>query len=245
LNLENVDAVVLCGGLGKRLRSVTGDNPKVMAAVEGRPFLDVLMEYLARQGFKRVILCTGYQADQIEAYYRQNTHGLRFEFSREEEPLGTGGAVRNARCLIQSSPFVVLNGDSFCAVNYRALGEFHQSRKALASVVVSKAEDHRDYGGIVLDETGRIVRFLEKNNPVLSGGKKTADEVSCVNAGIYCFNDEIFSFMPKARTFSLEYDFFPGLVRHLFFGFLVEEAFLDIGTPERYQQALAKMKRPV
>lgn len=245
MNLKNRDVVVLCGGLGKRLRSVTGHNPKVMAAVDGRPFLDVLLEYLARQGFQRVILCTGYKADQIEEYYRQNTQGLCLEFSREEEPLGTGGAVRNARCLIQGSPFFVLNGDSFCAVNYRALGEFHQSRKALASLVVSKVNDQRDYGGIVLDETRRIVRFVEKNTAAPSGGTEAGEEIYGVNAGVYCFNDEIFSFMPEARAFSLEYDFFPGLVRRNFFGFMVDDVFLDIGTPERYRQALAKMKRQV
>src|SRR3989338_4194162 len=88
--LSKTDAVILCGGQGKRLQSIVSATSKVMADVSGRPFLDIVIAHLKKQGIRRVILCTGYKADQIEDYYRKNSQGLTLEFSRESDPLGTG-----------------------------------------------------------------------------------------------------------------------------------------------------------
>lgn len=234
--LSKTDAVILCGGQGKRLQPVVSSTSKVMADVGGRPFLDILVGHLKKQGIRRVILCTGYKADQVEGYYRENPQGLAFEFSRESDPAGTGGALKNARYFIESDPFLVFNGDSFCAVDLNAFLDFHQSKLARASVVVSQARDTSSFGKIFLDEDAKITGFREKE----TGGDQG------VNAGVYCCNEDIFSFMPDPKRFSIEYDLFPALVDKGFYGFAVDAEFYDIGTPERYaaaRQALERIKK--
>lgn len=227
-DINKLDAVILCGGLGKRLRSVVADAPKVLVKVNDRPFLDILIGHLKRQGISHIVFCTGYKADQIERYYRDNAQGLSFEFSREDRPLGTGGALKNARHFIRSNPFFVFNGDSFCGIDLNAFLDFHKSKLARASIAISQEAQGSDFGGIALDDSARVTGFREKE-------KGTAPRY--VNAGIYCFNEDIFSFMPADEAFSLEYDFFPGLSGEGFYGFCVSQEFYDIGTPARYDKA--------
>lgn len=228
MKLNNVDVVIFCGGFGKRLRPRVGNLQKVMAEVNGRPFLDFLIENLKQQGIERIILCTGHNADMVEDYYRKNNSGLIFEFSSEDEPLGTGGALKNAGLLVKSSSFFCLNGDSFCNVSFSELLNFHNERQATSSLVVVKAKENSDFGGIVLDETGRIACFKEK---------EPSSQCMYVNAGVYCFNKKIFSLMPDKKQFSLEYDFFPSLIGNKFYGFVTKQDFFDIGTPESYEKA--------
>jgi len=102
MKTSDCDCVILCGGLGERLRGIIGEAPKVMAQINGRPFLDFILDYLKDQQVQRVILCTGYKADVIENYYRRRDCGLTVDFSRENEPLGTGGALRHAADHVQS-----------------------------------------------------------------------------------------------------------------------------------------------
>lgn len=226
--LENIDVLILCGGLGKRLRSEVGETQKVMASVNDRPFLDLLLQYLANQGFCRVVLLTGYQGEIVEQYYQRNPWNLTIKFSQEKEPLGTGGAIKNAKAFVRSSPFFALNGDCFCAMNYNRFLEFHLKKKALATLSVSKIRNKKDFGSIVLNAKNEIQGFLEK----------TSQNVSpVVNTGIYCFEKEIFQWMPKKKRFSIETEFFPTLVGKRFFGFSSRAPFLDIGTPERYKIA--------
>lgn len=235
MSLTSTDVVILCGGLGTRLRERVGETQKTMAQVDGRPFLDIILKYLAHHDFRRVILCTGYQAAAVEARYGRRAFGLQVALSREEEPLGTGGAVRHARELIVSDPFFVLNGDSFCALDYPEFGAFHKARGAQVTIGVSRVREASDYGSIALDKDRRITRFHEKALPAGSGG-------GYVNAGIYCFNREVFAWMP-GEAFSLERDFFPQILEKNVFGFDVGEPFVDIGTPERFEEAQETLRR--
>jgi len=228
MRMVDCDVVILCGGLGTRLQSVIGDVPKVMAQIDGHPFLDLIMEHLKKQDFTRVVLCTGYKADLVENYYREHDFGLTIDFSRENEPLGTGGALKNARAIIFSDPFFVFNGDSFLPADLRAFLGFHKEKNALASILVSEASKTKDYGSLKIDESDQIIDFREKI-------EKTTDPL--VNAGIYCFDQKVFSFMPSDEKFSLETDFFPELAGNKFYGYRTDQEFIDIGTPERYQQA--------
>ena len=224
------DVVILCGGQGKRLRSEIGRSQKVMAKVGKRPFLDISIKYLSRFGFTRIILCTGYQAQDVQDHYRKEKSRIKFLFSRESKPLGTGGALNHARKFVKSSSFFVLNGDSFCPVDYARFFGFHLRNKALASLAVSRVKGAKDYGTILLDQQKRIKGFREK-----------ADAAAAyVNAGVYCFDRSVFSFMPKAKKFSLETDLFPTLVNKRFYGFKINKKFFDIGTPERYKKAKKK-----
>ncbi|MBF0384367.1 MAG: nucleotidyltransferase family protein [Candidatus Omnitrophica bacterium] len=232
--LKNIDVVILCGGLGKRLRPMTGEAQKTMAMVAGHHFLDILLGYLSKQGFKRVILCTGFFAQEVEEYYKKNDFGLKLEFSREPEPLGTGGAFKNAEGMINSGTFFGLNGDCFCPVDYSAVYEFHKEHNGVTTLVVAQVADSRDFGSIILDKDGAISDFLEKD---------ASRGISYINAGIYCFEKKIFDFMPKLKKFSIETDVFPSIIKKGFYGFLTGAEFIDIGTPERFSKAQEIFKK--
>ena len=149
---KNIDVVILCGGLGTRLREEIGESQKAMALVDDRPFLDIILDHLKKQGFQRVILCTGYQSSHVEDHYRNQDVGLSIEFSNEAEPLGTGGALKQVQQMIQSDIFFVLNGDSFCPIDYQALLSFYLLKEALASIAVNTVSEASDFGTIGFDD---------------------------------------------------------------------------------------------
>ena len=233
MNVHERDGVILCGGLGKRLRGVVGDTPKVMAQVDGRPFLDFLLKYLIAQNIQRVILCTGYKADIVEDYYRGRDFGLSIEFSREQQPLGTGGALKNAAAIVSSDPFFVFNGDSFLPVPLQPFLNFHIQKNAEASLVVSRVDEGRDFGSLNVNGDFQIVEFQEKRNH---------SSKVLVNTGIYCFSRCLFEQMPDEKIFSLENDLFPRLLGKKFYAYYTEQEFMDIGTPQRYESARRKLR---
>lgn len=228
----NTDAVILCGGLGTRLRSVTGETPKALVDLHGHPFLDILLEYLKGQGISRVILCVGYGAEAIKDYYHQHPMGLEILFSREKDPLGTGGALKLAHPLVKSDDFFILNGDSFCNVNLAHVLEFHRQRHALATQILVRTYGSREVGTVILDEEHRILQFKEKSGEVLP-----ENIPAYMNTGICCFHRNIFDFMPPERKFSMEYDVYPKIIDEPFYGLVVDAAFWDVGTPDRLDQA--------
>lgn len=226
---KNLDVVILCGGLGKRLRAVLGNRPKPMAEIGGRPFLDILIDYAVNFGFKRFILCIGYMSEVIKIYYK-NRKGLSAQvfFSEEKRPLGTAGAIKNAEALIRSSPFLVMNGDSICKLNLSDFLNFHRNKKALFSMALVKSKGADDCGRVNIDGLQRILSFDEKI--------KTKQN-DLINAGIYLLENRIFSMIPSNKKFSLEYDVFPKIVKREFYGYITEEKLTDIGTPARYEEA--------
>jgi len=235
MNLTKIDIAVLCGGLGTRLRSTIGERQKTMAEVDGRPFLDIQLEYFSAQGFRRVILLTGYQAEDIAARYAKGMFGMEILCSHEREPLGTGGAIKNARALILSDPFVALNGDCFCELNYADLIEAHAARRADMTLTVVRVDEAKDFGSIFINPDGRIREFREKAHGVAAS--------PFISAGIYCLNQEVFSWMPAAQKFMVEKDLFPTNVHRRIYSFETTGKFLDIGTPDRFQQAQELVKK--
>ncbi len=227
MNIEDLDVVILCGGLGTRLRPSIGEAQKVMADVNGKPFLDFHIEHLKGQGVERIILCTGYKSEEVENYYRSRDNDIAIDFAREFEPLGTGGAIKNAEPLIESDPFVVLNGDSFCAFDLNALLKEYFKEERLASIVVGCKKDVSDYGTVEVNGDGLVTAFKEKTQTKQEG---------FVNAGVYCFSGEIFLSFPEGDKFSLERDVFPQLTQAKNISSVVmEEEFFDIGTPKKYK----------
>jgi len=232
--LDN-SAVILCGGLGNRLRSIISDKPKVLAKVGNDVFLDIVIKNILQYGFDDIILCTGYLKEKIrnhlDSYSDNYNYECRITFSEEKELLDTGGALKNAKSLIMSDNFLVVNGDSICKTNLKEFLDFHINKKALTSIVLSSStldRSNADYGSVVLDNLQRIMSFNEKlkNNEQL------------INAGIYIMNKEIFSHMPNKKKFSLEYDLFPEIIRkNNCYGFITDSEITDIGTPERFKRA--------
>lgn len=225
---KHIDVVILCGGLGKRLPQVTKDMPKSMAKIKNKPFLDFLIKQVLSYGFRRFILCTGYKSDLIEDYYRNKNNEIEMVFSREEQPLGTGGAIKNAQKNIKSDIFLVMNGDSFCNIDLRKFLHFHVEKKALASIALTSSRKINDVGLVRINDKQGIINFSEKSNKQNNG---------YVNAGIYFFNKQIFNYPLNKYKFSLEYDLFPNLISKGIYGFVVNSELVDIGTPERYEKA--------
>ena len=222
----DADFLILCGGLGTRLRAVT-DAPKVMAEIQGEPFLDFLLKYLIKQGATRVILCAGYKAEEIVAYYQAKFSQIDIGFAVEKELLGTGGALKNGLPLVKSKYVFGLNGDCFTPVDYAKLLAFHQQKKAAATLVGVRIEGNKDFGTLVMNDQDEIEAFKEKFQ---------TQDVQYINAGIYCFDKTVFDRMPTGK-FSIEYDFFPKMIGKGFFGYKVDAPFIDIGTPERFAWA--------
>jgi NDP-sugar pyrophosphorylase family protein len=226
---QETDVVILCGGLGTRLRSVVSDRPKPMADVNGRPFLDRLMTYVADYGFRRCILCIGHMGDRIKRYYgERSVHPLTILFSEESEPLGTAGAVKHAEPFIRSDHFLLMNGDSWCPVDLRDLLEFHTGKEALASLTLVRVEEADNYGTVTLREDSRVIGFEEKRDGAGGG---------LVNGGIYLLRKEFLGFIPSERKLSLECDIFPRILTERVYGYVTNERLIDIGVPERYGMA--------
>lgn len=226
------DVIVLCGGLGMRLREVVSDRPKVLAEVGGQPFLSLLLDEVRAQGFPRIILCVGYGGHLVRKQFRTVVPPLIF--SEETEPLGTGGAVKKALPLVRSEDFLVLNGDTFCPLPLPRFLAFHRARRATISLALSRST-RSDGGVVVLDAEGRVTDFKEKAG-------SAAD--SFLNAGVYIARKEVAAFFPPASAFSLEHDVFPSVARSFScFGFVTDREALDIGTPERYHEAVRRFNK--
>lgn len=229
--LDAIDALILCGGVGSRLRPVVSDRPKSLAPIGGRPFLDILVEDLLQYGIRRIIFGVGHMKEQIIDRY-QDRDDAEYLFSQENVPLGTGGAVQIALPVIHSDPFLVMNGDSVCQVDFDKFRSFHMARASNASFVLTKADERYDGGVVCIGETQRIHSFLEKT--------RIKDQRRCfISAGIYLLQRQIFERQYIEPPFSLEYDVFPEMIStKLCFGFVVESELVDIGTPERYSRAI-------
>lgn len=230
---EDLRAFVLCGGLGTRLRPVLSDRPKSMALMAGVPFLQLLLEQVHSQGVDQVILGTGYMAEQIEDFFGNGEDlDLRIRYSREPEPLGTGGALKLAEPLL-SDPMVVLNGDSYVEWNLAsALQIFRKEATSLVMVLQTVADVSR-YGSVTVASDGRVTDFVEKG---------TRSGAGLINAGVYLLRKEIVGALPAGKAISLERDVFPGLLSGKVYGLISEGIFIDIGIPadlERAQTLLA------
>jgi NDP-sugar pyrophosphorylase family protein len=223
----NTDVVLLCGGLGTRLQSIVNDRPKPMAMVNKRPFLEILIDQFQDQGFKRFILCTGHLSMVVRAYFKDR-RDLDIIISEEPAALGTAGAVKNAASYIQSDPFIVTNGDSYCEVDLKGFLEFHLQKSANMSMVVASTDNACDYGTVKLGSDQQILSFTEKHKTIQQG---------LISAGIYIFNRNILGQIPDKIKCSLENDIFPDLAGNRSYGFKVTAEVLDIGTPERFARA--------
>ncbi|OGY66056.1 MAG: hypothetical protein A3A04_00625 [Candidatus Harrisonbacteria bacterium RIFCSPLOWO2_01_FULL_40_28] len=228
---KNTDVVILCGGKGTRLGALTEKIPKILIPIKGKPFLEVLLERLSAEGYKRFVLCVGHLGKEIANYVKNKRHKGRHDIdiliSSEEEAMGTGGAVKNAESLIQSDPFIVMNGDMIFDMKLCALEDFHISLKSSLSIVITHDPERKDSGNVLVDQNNKIISFAERNSK----------EGGFMSAGIYVMNKSLLKNMDHV-PFSLEYDFFPVVIKRVAcFGFMKPGLFIDIGTPDRYRKA--------
>jgi histidinol-phosphate phosphatase family protein len=225
---DSLTAVVLAGGFGTRLRAVVSDCPKVLAEVNGRPFLAYLLDQLVRAGVDTAVLCTGYKAEQIEAAFGDVYRGMRLRYSRETEPLGTAGAIRLALPLIESEEMLVLNGDSYCAADFAEHVRLHRAGDHHGSLLLTPVPDASRFGQVLTRDDGRVTDFLEKDPTARAGW---------INAGVYVFQRHLLREIPLGRAVSLEREMLPNWIPRGLGTLRSDTKFLDIGTPESYREA--------
>jgi mannose-1-phosphate guanylyltransferase len=226
----SLSAVILVGGLGTRLRPLTDRTRKDMLPLVDRPQLAYTFEHLRRFGVRRAIVSCGYLPTQIQEHFGDRYGELELDYRIEEEPLGTGGAIRFAAEGVDE-PFFALNGDSLRETDLDALLAFHRERRARATILLTPVEDPSRYGLVRLDGDGRVQSFLEKPRP-------EEIDTNLINAGMYVLEPDVLELIPPGRPVSIEREIFPKLVEEgAVHGVALPGYWLDIGTPDAYLQA--------
>jgi NDP-sugar pyrophosphorylase family protein len=220
-------AAILVGGLGTRIRSLYPDIPKALVPIHSKPFLQWQIELLMSQGWRSFVLCVGYAAEKIEQYFGDGTRwGAAIEYSTEPAPLGTGGAIKHAASFLRETA-LVLNGDTYLDMDYRALVAHHRqvacSGQVLGTLALTAVDDTSRYGQVRLGDDNRILSFEEK---------APSAATQLVSAGVYVLEPALIDLIPGGGPVSLEQDVLPALAaRGQLCGLRVPGRFIDMGTP--------------
>ncbi|MCI8948451.1 MAG: NTP transferase domain-containing protein [Lachnospiraceae bacterium] len=221
-----MQAIILAGGLGTRLRSVVADRPKPMALIEGKPFMEYVVQGLAAKGIRELIFAVGYKGSMVEEYFKDGKEfGISASYAYEEELLGTAGAIKNAGKYITDPWFYVLNGDTFYQLDYKRLLDLKMKRELDFALVLRRVEDVSRYGRAVL-QGDMLSEFNEKTTEPVPG---------TINGGVYLINRKLLDEIPEGKV-SLENDMIPRWMEEgrRLGGFVNEGYFIDIGIPEDY-----------
>lgn len=227
-----MEAIILAGGLGTRLRSVVPEVPKPLAPINGRPFLEYLLDYWIGQGITRFILAVGYRHDLIRQHFGGSYRNTPIVYSIEERPLGTGGGLLLAvRELEKHGPVLVLNGDTYFVVALNAMLAFHGAQNAVITMALFEATDAGRYHCVELDKEHRVTHFVENST----------SQNYVANGGVYIFDDmyKMKNCWPSDSPLSLERDILPAEIKNktAVFGFRPGAGFIDIGIPQDYARA--------
>ena len=222
------EAIILAGGLGTRLRSVVSAQPKCMAVVAGKPFLHYVINYLQQQGIERFIFSLGYKHEMIETYVSDQYSMLDVQYSIEEEPLGTGGAIKLACKKTTRNNVLVLNGDTLFSIDLAKLSTFHELKKASCTLSLKAMADFDRYGAVTLREDNRIDSFKEKQ----------FYKSGLINGGIYALDKAQFTVTNLPDKFSFEKEYLEKFyAEQNMYGIEQDAYFIDIGIPEDYERA--------
>lgn len=224
-------ALILIGGLGTRLRPFTCNTPKPLLPIVNKPFLQYQIELLKRYGIKEIVFCLAYMPHTFEDHFGNGSRfGVKIHYVHEKEPMGTGGAVNNARQYIDR-PVLVFNGDVMMNLDIEGMRKYHERNRSKLTIALTRVKDPTIYGLVETAKNGRIERFLEK---------PTWDEVTCntINAGAYIFDPSVISLIPQGVNYSLERGLFPGLLtkKEKIYGYVSCNYWIDIGTIGKYLQ---------
>lgn len=228
-------AVIMAGGMGSRLKAITGDRPKPMVPLLGRPLMEHILELLRSQGFDQVCAAVRYRAGDIMAHFGDGSRfGVEMQYRVEEEPLGTAGAVKNCRNFYGGEDFLVISGDAACDFRLSRLMEEHKRRGAAVTLALCRHSEPLSYGLAVTDGEGRIRSFVEKPD----WSRVVTD---LVNTGIYVISPRIMELVPEGREFDFAKDLFPLLLSRgeLLLGLPMEGYWCDVGSPLSYYRCCA------
>lgn len=228
-------ALVLAGGFGTRLRPLSCTRPKMLFPVANQPLIDWTLSNLSKGEVDTIVLAVYYMAENLVRYLGPTKYDMGILYSREQRPLGTGGAVKKAADMLDDEPFMVLNGDILTDFDYRRLIEYHHEKGGQATIALTQVPDPSRYGSAELDWEGRILRFVEKPEP----GRAPSN---LINAGIYVLDPEVLSYIPEGQPCSLEREVFPVLAKEKkLYGFEAHGFWMDIGEPKDYLSANAML----
>jgi D-glycero-alpha-D-manno-heptose 1-phosphate guanylyltransferase len=227
--MKTIEAIILAGGFGTRLKHIVSDLPKPMAPINGTPFLSCLMKKISVAGIKHIVLSTGYLHEKIESFYKDSFNGMKISYAREIEPLGTGGAIMFALEKTTTDWVLVLNGDTLFDIDFEHFDTFFQTKKTVLSVALRHEKEVARYGSVEINPEGKILAFIEKNK---------ASGEGLINGGIYLLKKSWFKKISMPKTFSFEKEILEKLYReNEFYGLPFNEYFIDIGIPEDYERA--------
>lgn len=218
-----MQAIIMAGGFGSRLKPLTNDIPKPMVNIINKPIIEFIIQYLASYDIKDIIITLGYMPEKIIKHCGDGSKwGVKITYLVEKTPLGTAGGVKQAQSIINDD-FFVLSGDAFCNIDLNEMRNYFKQKKKLGTIAVKNVKDARGFGLINMDETGKIVSFLEKPKAKIEG---------LVNMGIYCFDKKVLDYIPQGKyDFSL--DLFPKIIDKLT-AYQTKCFWSDIGTLSSY-----------
>ena len=222
------EAIILAGGLGTRLRSVVANLPKCMAPVNGKPFLAYVIQYLQQQGIERFIFSLGYLSEPIIDFLIKEFPLLNFTTSLEDEPLGTGGAIKQALTFAEGENIFVTNGDTLFKIDVNEVAAIHNENDADCTLSLKPMNNFDRYGVVVTDELGKITSFKEKQ----------FYESGLINGGVYMLNKKSFLGEDLPQKFSFEKDYLEKyFTTRKMYGIEQQQYFIDIGIPDDYAKA--------
>ena len=231
-NFPSGGIIILAGGLGTRLRSVVADLPKCMAPINGKPFLAYVIDYFKGQGITDFIFSLGYMHEAIEAYLRDQFSTINYQLSIEEEPLGTGGAIKKACMLTKNKNIFATNGDTLFKAQIASLQNLHTEKNAACTLVLKPMQNFDRYGVIELNTDDTVRSFNEKRYY----------EAGLINGGLYMLNVESFLNTSLPDKFSFETGYLEKFyAQKKMVGLVQDEYFIDIGIPEDYERALREL----
>ncbi|WP_395726207.1 sugar phosphate nucleotidyltransferase [Nakamurella sp.] len=236
---EQVDAVILVGGQGTRLRPLTLSAPKPMLPTAGVPFLEHLLSRIRAAGMTHVVLGTSYKAQTFAEYFGDgSSFGLDIDYVVEEVPLGTGGAIRNVADRLRADTAMIFNGDILSGLDLTALLTTHRTVGADVTLHLVQVDDARAFGCVPTDPAGRVTAFLEKSEQ---------PPTNQINAGCYVFERSVIEQIPAGRVVSVERETFPGLLAAgaVVAGHVDSSYWLDLGTPSAFVTGSADLVRGI
>jgi NDP-sugar pyrophosphorylase family protein len=223
------EVLILVGGLGSRLRGIVNGLPKPMARVAERPFLEWLVLQARKKGIRKVIFCSGYLGTVIRNHFGDGAnYDVRCEYSQEPKPLGTGGALRFARTIVENELVLVLNGDSYCRYDIERLEKAQERFGSDVTLWLQKSDDCTRFGAVEVGNDGLVKALVEKPADMAGG---------LINAGVYLMRTAFLDSIAENCFVSLEKDVLPTLIGNGLSGVIGEGPFIDIGTPESFRAA--------
>ena len=223
-----MEAIILAGGFGTRLKHIVSDVPKPMAPINNKPFLEYILDDIEKKGINHVVMAVGYMKEKIEEYFKNQYKEMKISYSEEETPLGTGGAIKKALSLCTKENIFIINGDTFYDVDLKEMKAFHIENKSSLTLAVKEMENFDRYGSLII-ENNKIIKFEEKKTK--AKGK--------INGGVYLIKKDIFQNI-KEESFSFEKEILEDKETEKY-AYESNGYFIDIGIPEEYHKYIKQI----